>query len=47
MERIQVKVPPKDKETLSKVAEDKGIPLSKLVRRLLSKAIREKHYEQV
>lgn len=47
MERIQVKVPAKDKDILSKVAEDKGIPLSELVRRLLSKAIREKHHEQV
>lgn len=47
MESIQVKVPVKDKEILLKAAQDKGIPLSELVRRLLSKAIQEKHHEQV
>lgn len=47
MKLLQAKVPEHERAELVKIAQEKGIPLSELVRRLLSKALREKHHEQV
>lgn len=47
MKKIQVRVPDPDHEILEASAKKLGISLSELVRRLLSKALREKHHEQI
>ena len=47
MPLLPVRVPEPDIEELKKIAEERGMGVSELVRRLLSKALREKLYEQV
>jgi len=45
--QTQIRLPEKDREILQKVAEQRELSLSELVRRIISKAIREKLYEEV
>lgn len=47
MPLLPVRVPEPDLEKLKKIAKERGMNLPELVRRLLSKALIEKHYEQV
>ncbi|MBD3260513.1 MAG: ribbon-helix-helix protein, CopG family [Candidatus Altiarchaeales archaeon] len=47
MPMLPVRVPEPDIEELKKIAKKRGMGVSELVRRLLSKALRDKTYEQV
>ena len=47
MPKFQIRVPQKEKDLIEEIAKEKGISPSELSRRLLSKALREKHYEKV
>jgi len=47
MPLMQTRMPEPDLKELEKIAKERGLKLPELVRRLLSKALREKLYEQV
>lgn len=47
MPLLQARVPKPDLEKLEEIAKERGMNLAELVRRLLSKALIEKHYEKV
>lgn len=44
---VQVGMPDSDREQYEKIAEERDISLSELLRRVLSKALRDKLYEQL
>lgn len=47
MPLLQARIPEPDKEKLKKIAKERGMSLSDLVRRIISKALIEKLHEKV
>ena len=45
--QTQIRLPEKDRLFLQKIAKERELSLSELARRIISKAIREKLYEEV
>jgi len=45
--QTQVRLPEKDRKFLQEIADQREISLSELVRRIISKALRDKLYEEV
>lgn len=44
---LRARIPEPDLKELERIAKERGIKVPDLVRRLISKALREKHYEEV
>jgi|AACY02.16.fsa_nt_gi Ribbon-helix-helix protein, copG family. len=47
MVQVQLRIPEKDRDALKRIARERGISFSELIRRLLSKALKDNLQETI